>query len=117
MVVPAPADGFLRPMHKLWVTGGDRVDFLVLSAPASPIVWLAREDDIGGMLVSEFVTDGSDCWSNGWLLVAGGGWPAGGGGTSPSPLEIRVSQWHFRVVWLEAFAPLWNLQGASRACS
>ena len=37
--------------------------------------------------------------------------------SNPSPLEIRVSQWHFRVVWLDGFAPLWNLQGASRVCS
>ena len=35
----------------------------------------------------------------------------------PSPLTILVSQWHFRVVWLDSFAPLWNLQGASKVCS
>ena len=32
-------------------------------------------------------------------------------------MAILVSQWHFRVVWLDGFAPLWNLQGASRVCS
>ena len=26
-------------------------------------------------------------------------------------MAILVSQWHFRVVWLDGFAPLWNLQG------
>src|SRR3954462_13280930 len=47
----------------------------------------------------------------------GGGCPAGGGGKRPCPLAILVSQWHFRVVWLDDFASLWNLQGASRVCS
>ena len=32
-------------------------------------------------------------------------------------MAILVSQWHFRVVWLDGFAPLWNLQGESRVCS
>ena len=32
-------------MHEFWVVGGDCIDFLVLSAPATPIFWLAGEDD------------------------------------------------------------------------
>ena len=52
------------------------------------------------------------CWGGG-----GGGGPAGGGGRRPSPLAILVSQWHFRVVWFDGLAPLWNLQGPSRVCS
>ena len=104
-------------MHELGVAGGDRVDLLVLSAPAALVFNLAREDDVGGVLIWELILNGSNCWSSSRLLGAGGGGPGGGGGTSPSPLEIRVSQWHFRVVWLDGFAPLWNLQGASRVCS
>ena len=104
-------------MHELGVAGGDCVDLLVLSAPAALVFNLAREDDVGGVLIRELILNGSDYWLSSRLLGAGGGGPGGGGGTSPSPLEIRVSQWHFRVVWLDGFAPLWNLQGASRVCS
>ena len=104
-------------MHELRGAGGDCVDLLVLSASAALVFNLAREDDVGGVFIWELILNGSDCWSSSRLLGAGGGGPGGGGGTSPSPLEIRVSQWHFWVVWLDGFAPLWNLQGASRVCS
>ena len=55
-------------MHKLWVVGGDRVDFLLLSAPTASVFSLACEDDVGGMLVRELVVDGSDHWPGGRLL-------------------------------------------------
>ena len=89
----------------------------MLSASTALVFNLAREDDVGSVLIWELIQNGSDCWSSSRLLGAGGGGPGGGGGTSPSLLEIRVSQWHFQVVWLDGFAPLWNLQGASRVCS
>ena len=89
----------------------------MLTAPTTLVFDLACEDDVGGVLFRELILNGSDYWPSRRLLGAGGGGPGGGGGTSPSPLEIRVSQWHFQVVWLDGFAPLWNLQGASRVCS
>ena len=55
-------------MHELGVVGGNCVDFLVLSAPATPIFWLACKDDVGGMLIGELVLNGSDCWPSGRLL-------------------------------------------------
>ena len=48
--------------------GGDRIDFLVLSAPAAPIFELACKDDVGGMLVGELVVHHSDCWPSGRQL-------------------------------------------------
>ena len=104
-------------MHVSGGVGSDHADFLVLSAFAAPVFVLACKDDVGCLLVGEFVVHGSDCGPSARGGGAGGGAPAGGGGASPSPLEIRVSQWHFRDVWLDGFAPLWNLQGASRVCS
>ena len=89
----------------------------MLSASAALVVSLTGEDDVGGVFFREFVLDGTDCRPSRRLLGAGGGGPGGGGGNIPLPLVIRMSQWHFRVVWLDGFAPLWNLQGASRACS
>ena len=55
----APADGLLRPVHKLRVVGGDRVDFLLLSALAAPIFCLACKDDVGGMFIGELVLNSS----------------------------------------------------------
>ena len=104
-------------MHELGVAGGDHVDFLVLSAPTTLVFNLAREDDVGVVRFGELVLDGADCRPSRRLLGGRGGGPGGGGGNIPSPLVMRVSQWHFRVVWLDGFAPLWNLQGASRVCS
>ena len=68
VVSSAPADGLLRPMHELRVTGGDRVDFLLLSAPAAPIFCLGGEHDVGGLLVGELVLDSSDYRPSGRLL-------------------------------------------------
>ena len=64
----APADRLLKPMHKLRVVGGDRVDFLLLSAPAAPVFSLACKDDVGVMLVGELVLNSPDRWSSGRLL-------------------------------------------------
>ena len=103
-------------MHELWIFGGNCIDFLVLPAPAALVFNLACEDDVGGVLIRELILNGSDCWSGSRLL---GGWRRWGGRRrrhQPLALGDRVSQWHFRFVWLDGFAPLWNLQGASRVC-
>ena len=55
-------------MHELWVVEGDYVDFLVLSAPATPIFWLACKDDVGGMLIGELILNSPDYWPSGRLL-------------------------------------------------
>ena len=55
-------------MHELGVAGGDRVDFLVLSALTALVFNLAREDDLGGVLIWELILNGSDCWSSSRLL-------------------------------------------------
>src|SRR3954463_2117566 len=55
-------------MHVLGGIGSDRIDFLVLSAPAAPIFRLACKDDVGGVLVRELIVHRSDCWPSGRLL-------------------------------------------------
>ena len=69
-------------MHELGVAGGDRVDFLVLSAPTALVFNLAREDDVGGVLIWELILNGSDCWSNSRLL---GGLEAAGQEAEAAP--------------------------------
>ena len=104
-------------MYVLGRVGGDHADLLVLSASAAPVFGLACKDDIGDMLVGELIMHGSDCRPSGRRLRSRRRRTEGGGSAIPSPLEIRVSQWHFQVVWLDGFAPLWNLHGASRVYS
>ena len=69
------------------------------------------------MFFEVFILYGADWLAAGCWGGYGGGALAGGGGRRPSPLAILVSQWHFRVVWFDGFALLWNLQGPSRVCS
>ena len=73
VIGPAPADRLLRPMHKLCVFRGDRVDFLVLSAPTAPVFSLACKDDIGGVFVWELVLKAPSAGraAGGGLEVAG----------------------------------------------
>ena len=71
MIGPAPADRPFRPTHELWVAGGDCVDLLVLSAPAALVLNLAREDEVGGVLIWELILNGPNCWSSSRRL---GGW-------------------------------------------
>ena len=95
-------------MHELWSTCRNRIHFLLLLAPTASVIHYTGEHHIGSVLIRELVLYCAD-WPDGRLL--GRLW------RRPSPLAILVSQWHFLVVWFDGFAPLWNLQGASRVCS
>ena len=90
--------------------------FLLLLPSAASVIGHASEHNIGSVFLWVLVLYGTD-WSDRRLLGLRRRRSSRRRRQESIPLAILVSQWHFRVVRLDGFTPLWNLQGASRVCS